>query len=382
MSEKILFVDDEQNVLEGYRRNLRKDFDIETANGGVEALKMLKGGASFAVIVSDMRMPEIDGVQLLSQAAQLYPDTVRIMLTGNTDQQTAVDALTEGKIFRFLNKPCPTEKMARNLQMALEHHRLVRAEKDLLEKTLSGSVQALTEILSMTNPTAFGRSTRVRHLVRQLSGILKIKDGWQTELAAMLSQIGCITIPEEILLKVYSGREFTPQEYQMIQSHPQVGHDLVVNIPRLEMVAEIILYQEKRYNGGGFPYNGKQGEDIPFGARILKVALDFDKLTQGKITHTQAYTEMEMRDDWYDLKVINALRQTIGAEIKYETKVMKVNDLRPGMLLAEDVITNKGMLLISAGNEITTSVCLRMRNFFECGILKEEVNVLLPKADD
>lgn len=379
MSEKILFVDDEQNILDGYKRTLRKDFDIETAASGLEGLTAIQDRCAFAVIVSDMRMPGMDGAQFLARAKDICPQTVRIMLTGNADQQTAIDAVNEGNIFRFLNKPCSPEVMTKALHAGIEQYRLIRVEKDLIEKTLSASVQTLTDILSLTNPTAFGRSMRVRHQVRQLTALLKTENAWQADLAAMLSQIGCITIPEEILQKVYSGRELDQEELQMLQGHPQIAYDLLAHIPRLEAVAEAVSYQEKRFNGSGFPNDNIAGETIPIAARILKVALDFDKLVQAKINHLDAHKEMERRQGWYDPQIVAALKTTICNETVYETKQINIADLEAGMILAEDVITVKGMLLISGGNEVTESLCLRMSNFLKIGIIKETVKVSVPQ---
>lgn len=317
--ERILFVDDEQNILDGYRRTLRKDFQIETAAGGAEGLEAFKKGGAFAVVVSDMRMPNMDGATFLSHVKELSKDTVRVMLTGNSDQQTAINAVNEGNIFRFLNKPCSAEVMSKTLTQAVEQYRLIRAEKDLIEKTLRGSVQMLTDVLSLVNPLAFGRATRVRHLVRQLTTTLNVESAWQVELAAMLSQIGCITIPEDILQRIYGGNELSPDELRMLQMHPQVGHDLITQIPRLEHVAEIVMYQDKRFHGGGFPHGAHTGEQIPLGARILKVALDFDKLIEAKIGYFEACQEIERRAEWYDPQIVAALRAAVEPEVIAET---------------------------------------------------------------
>ena len=162
MPEKILCVDDEPNILNAYKRALRGTFLIETAAGGAEGLAILKGPDPFAVVVSDMRMPGMDGVEFLREVKQIVPDTVRIMLTGNSDQQTAIDAVNRGSIFRFLTKPCSPEDLSQAIDAAIQQYRLVMAEKELPEKTLTGCVKTLTDILSLVNPTAFSRAGRPR----------------------------------------------------------------------------------------------------------------------------------------------------------------------------------------------------------------------------
>jgi response regulator RpfG family c-di-GMP phosphodiesterase len=378
MALKILCVDDEPNVLLGYQRALRKDFEIETAPGAPEALKMVAENGPYAVIVSDMKMPGMDGVHLLALINDLAPESTRIMLTGNADQQTAVEAVNEGHIFRFLTKPCSPENLAKALTAGIQQYRLVRAEKELLEQTLHGSIRVLTEILSLVNPTAFGRASRVKRLVSELALRLKLDDAWQVEVAAMLSQIGCVTVPEETLMKVYNGKNLTAEELKMLQTYPQVGHDLINRIPRLEAVAEIIAYQEKLFNGSGTPRDDKRGDQIPRGARLLKLALDFDKLTEAKRTDSEAYSEIIRRSEWYDPQVVDALHQIIlSREISYEVRYVKISDLRDNMMLADDLLLSSGVLLIARGQEVTVSLRIRLDNFLARGAITEPIKVLV-----
>ena len=190
MSEKILFVDDDPNLLAAYQRGLRKQFEIETAQGGEEAITRIKVAGPFAVLVSDLRMPGMDGVRLLGQIRQLAPDTVRILLTGNGDLEGAIAAVNEGNIFRFLTKPCAPDALATALGAALAQYRLVTSERDLLQNTLRGSVRVLIDVLALVNPAAFGRAQRVRRLARRLIAEIKLPSDWQLEIAVMLSQLG------------------------------------------------------------------------------------------------------------------------------------------------------------------------------------------------
>ena len=215
MNQKVLFVDDEPNVLQSIRRNLRKRFDLDTAEGGEAALQKLGESDGFAVIVSDMRMPGMNGVELLSEAKKRWPDTVRVMLTGNADQQTAVDAVNHGDVFRFLNKPCETEALAKTVSAALRQNELITAEKVVLEKTLRGSIKALADVLSLANPEVFGRTTRYKSLISKLAKELDLADVWQLESAAMLSQIGCVSLP--------GGRECTDRIALARPSLPRPG---------------------------------------------------------------------------------------------------------------------------------------------------------------
>ena len=260
MSNAILCVDDDTNILAAYRRQLRGSFKIEVASSGADGLEVIKNKGPFSVIVSDMRMPGMDGIEFLSRVKKSSPNSVRMMLTGNADQQTAVEAVNEGHIFRFLNKPCPPESLAKALTAGIEQYQLITAEKELLEKTLLGSIKILTEVLSLVNPTAFGRASRVQRLVRKLAETMNVTATWQLKAAAMLSQVGCVTVPEATLEKVYNDKTLTSEEKQMLQSYPQIGSELVANIPRLDVVSKIIAYQEKRFDGSGWPTDAVSGK--------------------------------------------------------------------------------------------------------------------------
>jgi response regulator RpfG family c-di-GMP phosphodiesterase len=378
MNRKVLCVDDERNILEAYQRSLRKQYEIDTALGGEEALERISSHGPFAVIVSDMRMPGMDGVQFLSRAKETAPDSVRIMLTGNADMQTAIEAVNEGSIFRFLTKPCSPEVLAKALEAGIEQYQLVNAERELVEKTLRGSVQILTDVLSLVNPTAFGRGARVRRLVSQLAATMNAERSWEIEIAAMLSQVGCVTVPEDTLTKVYRGTSLTAAEWRMYQAHPQVGRDLISHIPRLENVAQIITYQEKLFDGTGFPHDEMRGEDIPLGARILKLALDFDKLEASGITKGECLDEIQRRENWYDPRVVSALRTVLANQIQFEVRTLRTDELEPNMILAEDVLSTKGLLLIVKGQEVTTSLRMRLGNYAERGVIAGTVRVFAP----
>jgi response regulator RpfG family c-di-GMP phosphodiesterase len=377
MVEKILCVDDEPNILEAYKRALRKDFQLDIAEGGERALELMSSDGPYAVVVSDMRMPGMDGVHFLAAARVLAPETVRVMLTGNADQQTASEAVNEGHIFRFLTKPCTPESLKTSLLAGIQQYHLIRAEKELLEKTLIGSLQMVTDILSMVNPTAFGRASRVRRLVRQLSVIMKAENAWQIEIAAMLSQIGCITVPEETLTKVYEGKSLTADELRMVDNSPQVGHDLIARIPRLEPVADIIAHQERLARTLSSPEQSSTA--APLGARILNLALDFDKLIEARLSSSQAFAEIRRRGNFYEQLAVAALREVVEAsETMYEIREVNINDLAEHTILAEDIKGANGVLLVAKGQEMTSSLRVRLENFLLRGSIHYSVKVFVP----
>ncbi|MDP2699898.1 response regulator [Thalassospira sp.] len=152
---------DDDNLLMAIRRQLRGKFDLLTSVGGKHALDLLKE-QEIAVCVADMRMPNMDGLQLLEKVQQISPETVRIMLTGNADQATAIDAINKGRIFRFFSKPYDSDLLEQGLNDALRQYRLVTAEKSLIEEILAGSVKVLTDVMAQMNPAIFGRTMKIK----------------------------------------------------------------------------------------------------------------------------------------------------------------------------------------------------------------------------
>lgn len=377
MSAKVLFVDDEPNVLQSIKRTLRKEFDLDTAEGGDEALQLLNANGAYAVIVSDMRMPGMNGVELLARAKIEFPDTVRMMLTGNADQQTAVDAVNHGDIFRFMNKPCETKELANAVSSGIRQHQLITAERELLENTLRGSIKALADILSLTNPEVFGRTTRLKHRARQLANVLSLTEPWQIESAAMLSQIGCVTISEDVVRRRANGETLSAEEESEFAGHAAVGADLVMKIPRMEDVAQSIRYQEKNFDGSGFPTDGLSGDDIPDGARLLKVVIDLDAAESSGLDPAAALDKLKQHASFYDPAILAALETSLAQETGLRCVTTDIRKLTDAMILAQNVVTFENVLLIAKGQEMTLSARRHLQNYLVRGLISETVNVWL-----
>lgn len=377
MNNRILLVDDDNNILDAFQRNLRYKFELVTATNGIDGISMLNEQGPFAVIVSDYRMPNMDGIQFLSKARQIAPDTVRMMLTGQADLQVAIDAVNEGNLFRFLSKPCPTNAFVKALTAGVEQYKLVTAERELLEKTLKGSVKILIDILSILNPVAFSQSSRIRLLTRKLAVRLRIKHLWEIELASMLSLIGCISIPWDILEKKYQGKELSSRENEIFLAHPEVGQSLLINIPRFERIAEAVAYQEKHYDGGGVPSDNRNGVNIPISARLLKVAMDFNILLGTGIARDRAFQMMSTKHNIYDPDIMAALEaEILSVKEGYTLKAVALKDITTGMVLADDVRDKKGSLLIPREQEITDVLKIRLLNFTRFSSVAEPIKIL------
>ena len=378
MNKKILFIDDDANLLEGYKRNLRTFFEIETANSAKEGLEKIIAGGNYSVVIADMRMPETDGIKFLSMVKEKNPDIVRMMLTGNADIDTAINAVNDGNIFRFLTKPCAPEILKKSIDDGVEQNRLIISEKELMQKTLLGIIKILSEILSIVNATAFGRAIRVTKMAVKIAEKLKLKDILKVELASMLSHIGCISIPEDILERYFLGLDLMPGEADTLKSYTKMGFELLSKIPRLEQVAKIIYYQEKYFNGTGYPKDDLKEESLPIESRILKILLDFDTLSI-KNSKKEALEIMKNKRSLYDTKVLDILAEIIIEEEKSIRAVnisnVNINDLKDRMMLAEDVYTKSGKLLLPKGLEVTSYLKTRLINYAKNIGVKEPLKV-------
>ena len=295
MSEKILLVDDDVRVVSALQRSLYRSYEIETAGGPEDALAVI-AESGFAVVVSDLKMPGMSGTDFLARVKEIAPETVRILLTGCADMDAAIAAVNEGNIFRLLTKPCPQDVLTRALDDALGQYRLQTSERELLQDTLTGAVTVLVEVLGAAHPAAFGRASRIRRYVRHLGLALNPENLWQFEAAAMLSQIGYISIPPEILKKQQDKQPLSPEEQRYFLSLPAVGRRLIAMIPRMEPVAKMIGLQRDEYLG---PADLPPGEyAVSLGGQILRTALDFDQLVLSGSEPEAALAEMRARGNY------------------------------------------------------------------------------------
>ena len=369
MSERVLFVDDEKFVLETFKRNLRRHFTIETAEGPEAALTLLGQTGPVAVVVSDLKMPGMNGVELLETVKSRWPDTVRIMLTGHADLDTAVSAVNKGAIFRFLIKPCAPDALLAAVTDALKQYRLVMAERQLLHGTLRGSIQVLSELLSMVSPKAFGRAEKAKSLMAEMVQVLGLECSWKYELAAMLCMVGCISLPRDVLERKLAGKELNEEELSMYAVHPAIAGRLLSNIPRLEGVVEIVSEYEQPLR-----------ENPCVGAMMLKAALGFTDLVESGMAPHDALAKLRDTPDSYDARIVSALKEVVARRDDSEILSLGMHELREGMLIMEPVVSRKNVVLMDKGQVITFAALELFRNFGTILGVREPIYVLARKT--
>jgi response regulator RpfG family c-di-GMP phosphodiesterase len=369
MNRKILIVDDDLQILKTFQRNLGETYSIEFSASPGKALELVQEKGPFAVVVSDLRMPEMNGVEFLVRVRELQPDAIRIMLTGDADVDASIKGVNEGRIFRFLTKPCAMEMMVQTLEAALEQYRLVIAERELLRETLHGSIRVLSEVLSMANPEAFGRCERIKRLIQHAAKQMKLAGDWRIGLSAMLSQIGCVSLPTPLVKKVYEGKKLTEEEQKLYASHPVIGAGILSKIPRLEEVAAIIAHQEDRFDSA---------PKIPLGSRLLRIALDYDTLELRGVSKLDALTALKERTGLYDPDVLATFEKALCLEEGYVQRNLSLEQLQESMILNENIRNVTGALIMIKGQEITTVSLARLNNFVANKQVTEPFKVLVP----
>ncbi len=389
MKPAILFVDDELNILLGLQRNLRNkrdEWDMAFLESGDSALEHMATHPS-DVVVTDMRMPGMDGIQFLQEVMARSPDTVRIMLTGNTDQETAINAINNGNIFSFHNKPCSTEELSQAIEKAIRQHQLITAERTLLERTLAGSVKVLIDVLSILDPDAFSNRGVIQERAHSITEALGDSRSWELNIAVMLSTIGQIALPSEIVSKLQGGRELSDSEKDIVTRVPEVGRNLIANIPRLKKVSEIIYYQNKGFDGSGFPDDDVAGDAILQEARLLKILNDLTEAEAREGTIEAAFAVLETYSSLYDPEILAAARSALLLDedgksqepIKQSIEVQTYL-LREGDLLVSDIKTTEGTLLLAAGSELTQMDIERLYNKQEIVQTDPTVQVVRPEG--
>ncbi|MEW8507383.1 MAG: HD domain-containing phosphohydrolase [Candidatus Thiodiazotropha sp.] len=374
LPEKVLMVDDDRNLLDSFRRQFRKRVNLETATSGADGVQAVSDGGPFAVVISDMQMPNMNGIEFLSKVRTISPNTVRVMLTGNANLDVAIDAVNDGNIFRFLNKPVETDQLYQTITDSIQQYRLVTSEKILLNKTLKGAVDLMADILSMVNPVAFSHSSQIKQHAHTIVKSLSLQDSWHYDLAAMLCQLGYISLPEDLIRKVAEGEELTQAEAQHYKSHPGMGARLLKHIPRLEVVADMVERQNDSV--GKIEFQGKLSnqDKAILGGQILRVAIAYENLISQGMEEQAAIDELKENPSHYDPILVETL--ALGSQNrKVEVMTLPIDKLEPGLILDQPIKTNAGTLLVAKGQALSQAVLFRLLAAVESGIVAGDVRV-------
>lgn len=279
---KILLVDDEPDNLALLYRTLRGKYDIMKTTSPIEALDILNKN-KIDLVISDHKMPEMDGVEFLKRVYDKFPDTMRLLVTAYTDSTILIDAINYAKIYRYIKKPYEPNELLLTvantleyLQLKIDNANLINDLKDLF----AGTIKAIIEAMDAKDAFTMGRSRRVTFYALKLAKALNLPENTVNtiELAAMLHDIGMIGVSDNIIYKV---EKLDDKDWEEIRNHVKHGVRILEDIKQLRDVVELIKYHHEFYNGSGYPA-GLQGEAIPLGSRIIAIADAYDAMVSSR----------------------------------------------------------------------------------------------------
>jgi len=408
----LLFVDDEENILNSLRRLFRPlGYKILTAGSGAEALVLLEH-ESVDLVISDMRMPQMDGAQLLEQVRAKWPDTLRILLTGYADIGSTIAAINKGEIYRYIAKPWEDNDILLVVRHALERkglelekrrlelltHRQNEELKDLnasletkvqdrtaelrqtmsfleqahseLKKSFITSVRIFSNLFELRAGRLAGHSRRVADLARSLAQQMGMSEAETQDVmfAGLLHDIGKIGLPDELLEKPFAS--LNSEERAQVMKHPLTGQVALMSLDRLKAAAELIGSHHERFDGLGYP-NALSGFNVPLGARILAVANEYDALQNGTLLNQRLSASkahefiVKGSGQRYDPAVVDAFNKILGVAEQRAEQVQEIRtiQLKSGMVLARDLTAPNGMLLLSRDHVLDASMITKLRQF-------------------
>ncbi len=368
---RVLFVDDNQNLLSAVRRNLRGHADLVVAEDADAALAILESDPAITVVISDQKMPGMKGIEFLATVARRWPLVTRVMQTGNADQDTAISAISEGRVFRFLRKPYEPEDLIEAIHDSQVEHNIRKAEHALIETTLAATIRLMSEMLAIMRPDLFAQSAKVQKLAKALSAELALSQPWEINLAALLYPIGLATLPNDLLDKRRNGTLLTAAETLALQRSGIVAGDLVGKIPKLEGVAIYLRYCRKGHDGSGLP-EGTKPPDMPAKALfLLPLLIDIVELAdlRGISLKDAALALGENKARYHSALLAAATglleRQTVSEKAHVRaTRDLACDELRLGDTLVNDLVDEDGQLLLAGGAELNELMVRRIQMLF------------------
>lgn len=319
MKYNILVTDDEIDNLQLFRRTLRQEYTVFLANSGFEAIEVLKNN-KIDMVISDHKMPGMDGVELMKKSLSYAPDAIRILITAYTDSASLMNAINEGKIHRYMRKPWNPIDLVNILDASFEVYQLNIDNQSLaldLKDLFSGTISAITEALDAKDSYTYGRSKRVTFYSLKIGRAMGLSDTElsELELAGLLHDIGMIGVPEAILSKPGN---LSLEEYEDIKKHVLTGVKILEEIKQLRPVIRFVSLHHERFDGKGYPY-GLKGDDIPLESQIIAIADAYDGMTSDRayrkgIPHELAVKEIvKGSGSQFDSKVVESFLSVIDA---------------------------------------------------------------------
>jgi response regulator RpfG family c-di-GMP phosphodiesterase len=375
--QSILIVDDDSDLLRALSEGLLGSFHVETASDPREALVKLRTMPELAVVVADMRMPGMSGLELLRQARSIVPNASRMMLTAAGDAQTAIAAINEGNVCRFLTKPCGLPVLEAAIREALDLRRTLHHLLEAQFRMVSGIIEVLDKVIQMVHPESHALAQRLRQRMRELALEMLQPEFWELEIAAMLAPLGAVGAPQSFSAAnpaaAFSG------------DFPQAAAALLRQIPRMEKIAGMVAYIGKNFDGSGQPKDRVAGTEIPIGSRMLRVVRDMEERMGVGCAAGDALRLMQQEEGSYDPCVLAAALACFGedphAHLPHSTSVAW-SALQEGDTLADDIPSETGALLLTKGCRVTPNLKKMLQHMAGGGRMPDGVRIRTSNRSD
>ncbi len=400
-NKKILYVDDEENLLSAFRSLMRKEnFEIVLLQDSEKIMQMLYEHGPFAVVISDQKMPNMTGVDVLEKVKLNSPESIRILLTGYSDFDDTTRAINQAGITHYISKPWDDIQLKQVVHECITQYNLILENAFLLEElkttnaslaelldgTVVETVHLLSDMIANLNPLAAQQTERIRKIGQAYLKIVQNispEERWDTLRAFDLFNLGLVMLPPLIQVAISKDGLSAVDRFQTGKTHFILAAHVLEHIPRFINVAKIIKFQQRDYNGEGEPHNEwLQGEKIPFGARLLHILLDLDKRSTEKFRGYSVLQQMLQESHKYDKTIINTMLNARSTQQKIEAveQTVHVKELQAGMIALEDIVSMKGTHLITARTQLTETSIKMLGVWLKSEGIKEPIKVVIPKT--
>ncbi len=367
MSNQVLFVDDDVSLLSTMKRNLDLDFTVHTAEGGEVALEVVQRLGDFSVVVVDMQMPKMNGIQTIAMLREKMPKAVFLMLTGNQDLSTAIQAVNDGRVFRFLTKPCQLSEISSAVQAAQQQHNLIIAEKELLSGTFAGAINLMTDVIEMQEDRHIDTGRMSEALV-DLATRMGIEIGWEEKVAARVFLVGIAMLSPEDSIKFVTLDPTTAEHKAMFARICKKSATMLARLPRLGWIVDLLNHVPKaeRYESGC--------DRIESGALLLRIVFYWNFLTNKGICVEAATSVIENIMPELSSNMIQSMQCLHDNRDAHMLTKIAIGKLRPGMIPYENITTPSGGIAVAKGRVLTDVMVENLTRLPELG--REKISVI------
>ena len=380
-NKTILVVDDMPENITVLREILKSEYSVVAATNGSKAIRISQSQNPPDLILLDIIMPDMDGYEVCTRlkSDKRTLGIPVIFVTAKSEIMDEYRGFEVGAV-DYITKPVSPPVVKARIKTHLSLSVAQRALRDLLSKTLMGSIRIMTDILSFATPETFDQATRLKRYARRIAEFLELPETWRFEMAAALSHIGCVALPSRIRDKIHSPEKMSKEDRKIFETHPSIGKDLLEKIPRLENIARMIEGQLKPVGQKKLLGEPKQWDEVLLGSQILKVITDFDRTVLEGQPPLKALDRMRQKTGEYIPQLLTAMLSVVEMDGAITERTLHLQDLRPGMVLLEDIVSQSGVKLIKRGSELSDNLInLLLRHVERTGITLP-VRVLDPAA--